>query len=305
MSPIDRYLSQDTDLIWYHEKLITKEIATLISTTLRLYFMTKLYRGTTHLHFEYDPPKRGGICFVFVNALTGSTAAWQAEIGPALRAQGFGTLAYDFRGQDQSPPAAKDILDENLIVDDLIALIDYIAPPRLILAGHSIGGLFAAKAILKGASADGLVLINTLRKPGLALDWANEAIIRAAALGGSQLVMDMFLPMLVGPAKLADLHADCLGGAAYEPANPESGLMRLLVNSRSVNWEIPYERLTLPVLVMTGLRDRVFYNADDVAELLARLPNSQELKFPEYAHLIPAEDGAAVINTLSSFAARL
>ncbi len=267
--------------------------------------MTNLDRGTAPLHFEYDPPKNGAPCFVFVNALTGSTAAWQGEIGPALRAKGFGTLAYDYRGQEQSPPAADDILDEKLIVEDLSALMEHVAPPKPVLVGLSIGGLFAAKAILQGAAAEGLVLINTLRKPGLALDWINEAITRAAALGGTQLVMDMFLPMLVGPAKLADLRGNCLGGAAYEPADPKSGLIRLLENSRSVNWDIPYEDLTLPVLVLTGLRDRVFYNADDVAELLARLPDAQQLEFSELAHLIPAEDGAAVVDALTAFAEKL
>lgn len=267
--------------------------------------MTNLDRGTASLHFEYDPPKDGAPCFVFVNALTGSTAAWQGEIGPALRAEGFGTLAYDFRGQEQSPRGADDILDEKLIVKDLIALMEHVTPPKPVITGLSIGGLFAARAILKGVPAEALVLINTLRKPGLALDWVNEAITRAAALGGSQLVMDMFLPMLVGPAKLSELRANCLGGAAYKPADPDSGLMRLLENSRSVNWDIPYEDLTLPVLVLTGLRDRVFYNAGDVAELLARLPNAQQTEFPELAHLIPAEDGAAVVDALASFAAKL
>ena len=117
--------------------------------------------------------------------------------------------------------------------------------------------------------------------------------------------MYMFLPMLVGPAKLEELRANCLGEAAYELADPKSGLMRLLENSRSVNWEIAFEKLALPVLVLTGLRDRVFYNAGDVAELLARLPNAEQKEIPELGHLIPAENGAAVVDSLTSFAARL
>lgn len=173
------------------------------------------------------------------------------------------------------------------------------------LVGLSIGGLFAAKAILKGSQAEGLVLINTLRKPGLALDWVNEAIIRAAALGGSQLVMDMFLPMLVGPAKLPELHNNCLGDEGYEPADPKSGLMRLLENSRSVDWDLPYEKLSLPVLIMTGLRDRVFYSAGEISELLARLPDAKEMLYPELGHLIPAEDSAAVVEALTLFAAKI
>ena len=41
---------------------------------------------------------------------------------------------------------------------------------------------------------------------GLALDWVNEAIFRAAGLGGPALVMDLFLPMLVGSRPLAAAH---------------------------------------------------------------------------------------------------
>jgi 3-oxoadipate enol-lactonase len=192
-----------------------------------------------------------------------------------------------------------------LIIDDLIALLEHVSPPRPVLVGLSIGGLFAAKAILKGSQSEGLVLINTLRKPGLALDWVNEAIIRAAALGGSQLVMDMFLPMLVGPAKLPELHNNCLGDEGYEPADPKSGLMRLLENSRSVDWDLPYEKLYLPVLIMTGLRDRVFYSAGEISELLARLPDAKEMLYPELGHLIPAEDSAVVVEALTLFAAKI
>lgn len=41
------------------------------------------------LHYEDDAPGAAGATFVFVNALTGSTATWQhPEIGPRLRQAG-------------------------------------------------------------------------------------------------------------------------------------------------------------------------------------------------------------------------
>lgn len=45
------------------------------------------------IYYEYDPPGAKGVTFVFVNALTGSTDAWEAKVAPALRAGGFGTLS--------------------------------------------------------------------------------------------------------------------------------------------------------------------------------------------------------------------
>jgi pimeloyl-ACP methyl ester carboxylesterase len=264
--------------------------------------MTHFERNGASLYYEYDGPIDRRQTFVFVNALTGSAAAWQAEIGPALRAAGYGTLAYDMRGQANSPARSDDILEEQLIVADLQALLEHVAPPAPILVGLSIGGLFAARAWLEGSAAEGMVLINTLRKPGLTLDWINEAVARTAALGGQQLVMDLFLPLLVGPGKLAELRENCLGEQPYEPFAPEAGPLRLLMGGRMADWDLPYEKLTLPILVLTGLRDRVFLDRDAVAELVGRLPDAREQVFPDLGHLIPVEDGPALAAALRAFA---
>ena len=42
-------------------------------------------------------------------------------------------------------------------------------------------------------------MINTLRKPSLRLDWINRAIVNAAKLGGSALIMDMVMPIIASP----------------------------------------------------------------------------------------------------------
>ncbi len=254
------------------------------------------------ISYEYDAPSTTGKTFIFVNAITGSTAVWQAEIGPRLRAVGYGTLAYNMRGQEASPFSKEDELNETLIVSDLKRLLAHVDPPQPILVGLSIGGLFAGKAILSGVPARGLVLVNMLRKPGLPLDWIGEAMTRAAKMGGQQFLMDLYLPMLVGPRKLSELRANCLGEEDYVPFKPEDGLMQLLANARLADWDIAYESLALPVLVLTGLKDRVFYNPEDVSELLVRLPNAKAVEFPELGHLIPVEDGSATADHLLAFA---
>ncbi|MGI9405152.1 MAG: alpha/beta fold hydrolase, partial [Hyphomicrobiaceae bacterium] len=240
--------------------------------------------------------------FAFVNALTGSTEQWEAGIAPALRDHGYGTLSYNFRGQVNTAFTADDPLDEAQIIADLKTVLEARASDSTILVGLSIGGLLAARAILSGSPAVGLVLINTLRQPDLTLEWTNEAIYRAARLGGSQLVMDMFLPGLVGPKKLSELRANCLGDADYEPLPKDSGILRLIEKSRATGWDLPYEKLNLPVLVMTGLRDRVFLNRDVVSNLVERLPKPYHVEFPEAGHLIPAEDPDAVVDVLKRFA---
>jgi pimeloyl-ACP methyl ester carboxylesterase len=104
------------------------------------------------LFYEYIAPTReNGFTMIFFNALTGDTNNWETVIGPRLREAGHGTLAYNLRGQTNSKFSPGLKLDVDLIVNDAIGLLEEIKPPRPIMVGLSIGGLFAARAWLKGA----------------------------------------------------------------------------------------------------------------------------------------------------------
>ncbi len=253
------------------------------------------------LFYDYAPSGARGYTFVFVNALTGSTAMWEAEIAPALREAGYGTLAYNFRGQADSPFTPGTKLDQELIVDDLCRLLSEVKPARPVLVGISIGGLFAAGAYLKGAAAEGLVLINTLRCPGPRLDWINDATLRAAQVGGLRLLMDINMPLLVNAERLHEIRKDFLAPLPYEPLDPAHGHYGLLANAARADWDLPYERLDLPTLVMTGLQDRIFLDRDDLETLYARLPRARRLDVKDAGHLLPVERPRATVEALLDF----
>ena len=119
------------------------------------------------LYYEYVAPRNeNGVTFVFFNALTGDTTSWEAQIAPSLRDSGYGTLAYNMRGQTSSPFSPDVTLDAQLVVADAQLLLQHVRPSRPILVGLSIGGLFAVQTWLQGADAVGMVLINTLRTDG-------------------------------------------------------------------------------------------------------------------------------------------
>lgn len=254
------------------------------------------------LYYEYEAPGAKGQTFVFVNALTGNTGMWQVdEIGPALRAVGYGTLCYNFRGQAESRFTPDSDLGPQTIVGDLKRIIDEVAPPRPILVGLSIGGLFAAQAYLKGAAAEGLVLINTLRKPTARLEWINTAMVRMAATGGGQLIMEANLPMLVNPEQLDKMRPTLLHGD-YQGMSDGEGLFELMKGSLSTDWDFPYEKLDVPVLLLTGTHDRVFRVEEDIAELEARIPASSHIVLTDAGHLIPAERPARFASEIKAFA---
>jgi pimeloyl-ACP methyl ester carboxylesterase len=258
------------------------------------------------LYYEHTAPARDdGKTFVFVNALTGSHAMWDAEIGPVLRDAGHGTLVYDFRGQAASETAETTRPTPTQIVDDLDRLCAELRPKSPVLVGLSIGGLFAAQAFAKGTAADGIVLINTLRKPTERLAWINTAMAHGVEAGGFRLIMELNLPMLVNPEKLAEMRAGVQTGNPFEAIDRSDGGYRLMVESVATEWDFPWETLTIPALVMVGLHDRVFYVAEDVAELEGRLPSARRVEFADAGHLIPVERPAAFTQALLDFAAQL
>lgn len=258
------------------------------------------------LFYEHQPSTgEGKATFAFFNALTGDTGAWEAEIGPALRKEGHGTLMWNFRGQKDSPFSSPDAITAGGIVEDAIALLKDLAPPRPVYVGLSIGGLFAAQAHLGGAPCEGLLFINTLRKPGPRLDWTNRATHRAALVGGGRLIQDLMLPHLTGPAWQSANSGNFLKDEPYEPLDPESGAARLLAAGIGADWHVVYEKLDMPVTVLSGLQDHVFYNATDVDELTKRLPNAETIDIADIGHLVTMERPAAITRACLALADRL
>ena len=258
--------------------------------------------GGGTLPLEYSAPPAGGVTFVFVNALTGDRSMWTGRIAERLEAAGHGWLAWNLRGQAETdlPDNATYTTDD--IVGDLVELIEGVGPARPVLAGLSIGGLYALHAIGRGVQAEGLVLINTLRRDGPRLKWLNDAIKRAAEVGGPALIRDLFSPLLMNEDWQRENRQAFLGEGVYEPIDRDGGIYKLLDTAGDSDWNVPYEDIDLPVLVMTGLQDRVFYNAADVETLTARLPAPRPVAFPDAGHMIPAERPDAFADVLIEFA---
>jgi len=258
--------------------------------------------GLYHLHTA--PARPQAPTFVFVNALTGSTDHWEAVIAPALRARGFGTLSYNFRGQTGSPFSPGTALTPELIVDDLKAILAGLAPQRPALVGLSIGGLFAARAILGGARASGLVFLNTLREIGPRIAWINDALPLIAAHGGVQLFMDVSFPLVVNQAYAAKARPNFLKGG-YQPMDPDHPHLNLMRHAPSADWAVDWSKLALPVLNVTGLQDRVFYDPQVVERLYATLPDARREDWADCGHLIPLERPERLAESLARFGAEI
>ena len=253
------------------------------------------------LFYLHAPPSEQGVpTFVFVNALTGSTDHWETTVAPSLRAQGFGTLSYNLRGQDKSRFAPQIELVNRLIVDDLCTLIEEVSPSRPILTGLSIGGLYAAQARARGAPAAGLVLLNTLREINPRIAWINDALPHYVATGGAALFMGLMMPLLTNPEFAATVRGNYLKGP-YAPLDPAHGHSNLMRNSVATAWDFDWSSLDLPTLVITGRHDRVFRDPDVIDRLFALLPDGKREDWDDAGHLLPLERPERLAESLARF----
>jgi len=264
----------------------------------------ELAPGNT-LNYELIEAKDGGATFVFFNALSGDKEMWRAAVGEALQASGHGMLLYNLRGQAGSA-TTQEMIDTASIIEDAQALLNHVKPHRAIHVGLSIGGLFSLRTHLSGGSgrADGIVLINTLRKDSPRLSWINDAVVRAAETGGFDLMKDLYSPLLMNVEWQAENRSGFLNDQPYTPCPPDDRALMLLKSGATADWQINYEAIDIPVLSISGLQDRVFYNAQDVIELSARMPQCECLDMADAGHMIPVERPAKLADALIEFAKR-
>ncbi len=255
------------------------------------------------LYYELnEPTSEHGKTFVFVNAITGDASMWENTVAPMLREKGHGTLAYNFRGQANSPFSPGLELTETVIVDDLVYLLNELSIKNIILVGLSIGSLYAVKAMEKGIEADGVVLINMLRRIGTRIQWMNDIVPQLMAAGGSTLMRDAFTHLITGPAFAEKMRALVFDSPPeYTPLDPDSGAMNLVTHMGAADWDVTYENIKVPALVITGLHDRVFYDPEIFEELFARIPNAKRVDLDHVGHMIPVEDPKALGDNILAF----
>ena len=257
------------------------------------------------IYYELTEPKGNGHTFVFVNALTGNTTAWNGTIGDKIIEDGNGFLTYNFRGQDNSKFSEELNLDTDLIVSDLCLLIEKLKLKNIILVGLSIGGLYASLAIEKGVKSKGLVLINTLRKNNSRLKWINETMVNVARYGGTSLLMDMNMPVIASPSFLDKMKPNALNPNNYQGLEENSGIFKLMKGSLTANWDIDWSKIEVPVLIMTGHHDKVFRIPEDIDMIANSMNNIQRLEFPDCGHLIPLEKPKEFATHLNQFVKKL
>lgn len=228
---------------------------------------------------------------VFIHGAGGSAQGWQGLLSALGRR--WNTIALDLPGHGQTPGPGRETIND--YADWLDQALAELAPGRVILIGHSMGGATAQTyALAHPDRLDGLVLIGTgaalpvnpkiLQGIEAAFDKTTDAIIGWCFQVDDQALKQTSLDLMrqAGPETV---HGDFAACAAFD-----------LVDKLG--------RIDVPVLAVTGRDDKMTPPA--MAELLAlKLPRARAEIVDGAGHMVQVEKAREVIDLIDAFAAEV
>ena len=126
--------------------------------------------------------------FVLLHGITLAAAIWHHELA-SLAAAGHRVVAYDFRGHGTSD--ATDLTFDRLVAD-LGEVLDQLDLPRVVLVGHSMGGMVAIKAV----ADDAVTASGGGRVAALGLVATSASPVTGSGLPGARVVARGLQPLL-------------------------------------------------------------------------------------------------------------
>ena len=248
----------------------------------------------------FDEAGSGETTVLMLHGIGGGRQAFARQMGPLADA-GFHAVAWDMPGYGHSAIVEPYTFDA--LADECIELIDVIDPERLVLLGHSMGGMVAQEvaARVPGRIA-ALVLAGTSAAFGKADgEWQRTFVAERAApldAGGS---MQALAASLVGPMMSSEASADGRAEAIDVMAHVPPRTYRLALQAlMGFDRRVQLASLTMPVLLVAGVDDR---NAPPsvMQGMAERIPHARVVCLDRCGHLMPFEQPAAFNDALLAF----
>jgi pimeloyl-ACP methyl ester carboxylesterase len=237
----------------------------------------------------------GSPALVFLHYWGGSSRTWRHVID-ALAPE-FRTVAIDQRGwgKSQAPAEGYALAD---MADDAQAVIATLDLERYILVGHSMGGKVSqwiASRHPRGLM--GLVLVAPAPPSPMQLPLEVRQQMVGAYASRASIISTVEQVLAPNGLKLEDLEmviADSLAGAlAAKEAWP------LRTSQEDICADVA--EIDVPVIVISGERDRVDPPEVLRRELLSQMPHAQLCVLPKAGHLLPLEAPDEVADLIRAF----
>lgn len=199
------------------------------------------------LSHDRVPAARGTIAFVHG---LGEHSGRYRRLAAELRQDAWSTLTYDLHGHGRSPAKRGVVVSDTTLLEELAGMLDRVDRRPLVLFGHSMGGLIAARFVAEGLAERPAMWCRTvdalvLSSPALAprLNWSER--IRLAI--GGRLTPDLAVRNGLDSSKISHdpevVRAYQTDPLVHDRITPRLAKFVLesgkLVRERARLWEVP------------------------------------------------------------------
>ena len=244
----------------------------------------------------------GDTCVLMLHGIGGGRHAFARQMGP-LAAAGYQAVAWDMPGYGHS--ATIDPYTMDALADECLELIDVLAARRLVLVGHSMGGMVAQEVAARAPErVAALVLAATTAafgKPDGA--WQRAFIAERTARLAAGMTMAELAKLLVADMVAPNADASAIAEAsAVMAAVPPSIYCAALVALMGFDRRAALADVRIPTLLIAGEHDK---NAPPalMQKMAERIAGSQFVGLEGCGHLMnfekPDAFNAAVLGFLN------
>ncbi len=242
----------------------------------------------------------GDTTVLMLHGIGGGRQAFARQMAPLVDA-GFHAVAWDMPGYGHS--LIVDPYSFETLADECIELIDVLAPERLVLVGHSMGGMVAQEVAARAPERiAALVLAGTSAAFGKSNgDWQRTFIEERTApldAGGSMRELaTRLVPDMLGPKASDTARDEAIEVMAHVPPQTYRLALQALMG---FDRRERLAQLTMPVLLIAASDDR---NAPPamMQGMAARMPNASLVEIGRCGHLMNLERPEAFNSALIGF----
>jgi len=259
-----------------------------------MYFSTN---GTTLYYIDVGQPS--GSPIVLIHGFPLSHEMWTSQIEALKNA--YRVVAFDLRGQGRSEVGDGQFTLE-FLVDDLIALLDYLKIDRAVLCGLSMGGYVSLRAVERNTQrVRGLVLCDTKSEADPnETKLARSVSIRAIKRDGVDAYAESFLKGALSPTSLKDRHV-VETTAKIIRQNQALGLCgTLLALAGRTDTTSFLSKIAIPTLILVGEQDTLT-PPEHSRRMQSLIQNSELHIIPKAGHFTNLENPTILNAHLLSF----
>jgi 3-oxoadipate enol-lactonase len=245
---------------------------------------------TNGIGIEYSVDgHRMGMPIVLIHGFPFSKETWEPQVN-ALKSE-FYVITYDVRGHGASDVSNGQYTVE-FFVDDLVALIDHLKISKVVVAGLSMGGYIALRAIEREPDRfRGLVLCDTRSEAD-----NNEGKIRRATqvksvrMFGVDKFTEVFLPTVFCEKTLKNNpSAVDLVRNIIKKTSPVSVIGTLIALAARTDTTPSLYNIKVPTLILVGKHDNLT-PPSAASAMKEKIPNAEMHIIPNAAHLSNLEN---------------